>query len=154
MENGKYLLGKHNSKENITISQIRFQKSISSEEISKSKWTVKNTFRGKHFERLDDINFCSLAVNFTYLEEWLATIPFKPEIPNEVGQYILKYDPPNIREFQVYSLNSKLQIYYILNRKFEIFSQELVAKSFIKIIPQEKKVLNGLKRFCKIYNIF
>ncbi len=31
---------------------------------------------GKHFYRREDVQFQSLSVNFTYLEEWLGMNPF------------------------------------------------------------------------------
>lgn len=121
----------------------------------------------KHFYTKNDVVFTSADIRFSLLDEWLCESGFSIEKKtNEKGhlkQFILKYEYPEIIEFDIDILNSKFKIQYFFYRdqKYLNFQHELNHKSFFKIKPQHSKNLEwydnlfeSLRRFITVVSGF
>jgi len=74
---------------------IEVQNQLNFPGIHKSKFRSNYLFIGKHFKNSEEIQFSSLQVNFTNLENWLAISPFSLDIPKDIkGEWKVKHRWP------------------------------------------------------------
>lgn len=100
----------------------------------------------RHFQTKNDIVFTSADVRFSLLDEWLrqSGFDFNNET-NEKGHLIrfnLKYEYPEVTEFNIDSLNIKLKTHYHFNRNHKYLKPDLTQKSFFKLEPDQPQNLD------------
>lgn len=121
----------------------------------------------RHFNTKEDVVFTSADIRFGLLDEWLCQSGFSDnKETNEQGhltQYNLKYEYPEIIEFNVDSINLTIKTNYFLNRdhKYLYLKHELCHKSFFKLEPEHPQNFNwynnifeSLRRFITVVSGF
>lgn len=104
----------------------------------------------RHFQSKNDIVFASADVRFSLLDEWLHKSGFNhnSEISKEgyLNKFNLKYEYPEIIEFDIHFLNSRLKTNYRFNRHHKFLKHDLTQKSFFTIKPNNPQNINWYDR--------
>jgi len=109
--------------------------------IQTSKFHSNYLFIGKHFKGSNEIRFSSLQVNYTNLENWLATSPFSLEIPNNIkGEWKLTHNWPSEFIAQLPKIKCTIESTHEFNTGGDNLKKILwESKAYLKITPYENK---------------
>lgn len=86
--------------------------------------------KGIHFLRLDDVKFAQMNINFTYLEDWINSTPFKFEEMN-----VIRYDAPPEKSIKVEKINSIISIVSCQSVSNDFKTVSMSVHSFFIIRP-------------------
>lgn len=108
--------------------------------------TVSSTFLfvGEHYKSESDLQFDSLSVNFTDLEEWVAEVPFKQGGFRKEGQKLtsteITYTFPDTFEIEVARLDATVGLTFSLVSKGPGYrSHTLEHVAFLEVSPKESR---------------
>jgi len=112
-----------------------------------SSFVANYAFVGKHFSQAEQISFCSVWSNFSYLEEWLSLNPFEVAESQEGSECSAKYKYPDKCEVDVPSLDCSIVIGSRFQARQDVLrSVNLEHKAFIGITPKKHKSLKWFQR--------
>lgn len=102
---------------------------------------------GEHWDTKDEIEFEKVSIGFDYLEEWLGHYTIKTSIDqdenNKNSGFTVKCEFPEIEEFHINNLDSKLSTSYAANTKdVSTKATTLEYNSYIELHPNETKQLD------------
>jgi len=109
--------------------------------IQNSKFHSNYLFIGKHFNSSEEIQFSSLQVNLTNLENWLAVSPFSLEIPNNIkGEWKLTHNWPSEFIAQLPEIKCTIESTHEFNTGGDNVKKVLwESNAYLKITPYENK---------------
>ncbi|MEM3431546.1 MAG: hypothetical protein QW783_03310 [Candidatus Micrarchaeia archaeon] len=113
-------------------------------------------FRGKHFNRSNDIRFSEIFVYFKYLKEWVAYTGFeKIEHDYQTKEILIRY---KLKEPQSFRINDEMEIsieFVAIPSALGLIQKEYAIKeeNFIRIkFAQERNLDDCLDKIWKIQN--
>lgn len=126
-----------------------FQTKFNMSRLISSEYTFNKMIVGEHFSNIDDIQFDSLSVNFSYIEEWMSYNPFDDvrEFDSENKTKITKigtsYSFPPVFTTDIPSIQAKIKADYRFNTRGERYKSKTIQHSgFLSISPYEKQSLD------------
>lgn len=116
-------------------------------EFNVERYTVSEVFVGGHFLELNNAQFQSLEIEFSYLPEWLGEKLFS--IRSEANWYDKKISitKPELIDMKIHSINSKLKGAGTFTSNNDLYRKaEFTSTSTFKIIPDEMKDFDWFRK--------
>ncbi|CAM4449672.1 HEPN domain-containing protein [Paenibacillus tarimensis] len=140
-----FVLGECDGNKTITLYD-GFETKLKMSGIVTSKLTFNKMLIGSHYESVEEMNFHSVSVNYSHIEEWMRYNPFEEIYEFDEGQKLKRFGTtyrfPPIFEAYVESLEATIKANYHFNTDGEMFKTKIFQHiGSLQIIPNENKGL-------------
>lgn len=114
--------------------------------IISTKLTFNKMLIGKHFNSKEEMNFSSISINYSYIEEWMRFNPFHDQHVFDDGPRIKSvgtvYTFPPVFEEDIESINAKIKAGYHFNTSGELYKTKIFQHTgSLQVFPYENKNL-------------
>ncbi|USK45806.1 HEPN domain-containing protein [Cytobacillus oceanisediminis] len=134
--------------ENITLLN-GFQTRFTVGKQTSSEYTFNRMIIGKHFNNIEEIQFYSISVNYSYMEEWMGYHPFvdthefDEENKTKVTKVGTSYTFPPIFTVDVPSIEAEVKADYLFNTRGEQYKTRTFEHSgYLSIRPYKEQTLS------------
>jgi hypothetical protein len=148
MESNKFelIFGECEGNKIITLND-GFETKLRMSGIITTRLTFNKMLVGKHIASIEAMNFHSVSVNYSYIEEWMRHNPFEDNYEldedarlNRVGT---TYSFPPVFEIYVKSIEAKIKANYYFNTNGELYKTKVFQHvGALKIVPDENRALD------------